>query len=277
MTNWINFVKDYQSKNNISFKKAMKEAAPSYRKMKEGTVGEVKKKIKIIKDKQSSKSKDDKKEPVKKKVIKIIKDKKEPVKKKVIKIKKGLKSKCEKAEEQAGKLYNFLKDLDEYDDEKGLKSKKIQDQFPKWEKIYKEDIFPLIQYIEGRGDATECEKIMYKGYEENLRNIESYWNKYQEANKYYNLELEDKAKKKARREEKKKRKEKREYEEKQAEKERIRIQDKKFRDEETKRKADFKEKKEKENKRIEQLNKMSIKEIKAETEKLKKQLQKKNR
>ena len=81
--NWISFVKDYQSKNNISFKKAMKEAAPSYRKMKEGTVEPVKKKvIKIVKDK---------KEPVKKKVIKIVKDKKEPVKKKVIKIKKDKK------------------------------------------------------------------------------------------------------------------------------------------------------------------------------------------
>ena len=60
MTNCINFVKEYQSKNNISFKKAMKEAGPSYRKMKESK-GEVNKKIKIIKDK---------KEPVKK--IKII-------------------------------------------------------------------------------------------------------------------------------------------------------------------------------------------------------------
>jgi hypothetical protein len=268
--NWISFVKDYQSKNNISFKKAMKEAAPSYRKMKEGTV-EPNKKIKIIKDK---------KEPVKKKVIKIVKDKKEPVKKKVIKIvkdkkeepnkelkkkvlklvkdnkknkskvketqkigldlasklaskigirenissdfitqqllkikkeqeermkkEKGLKSKCEKAEEQAGKLYNFLKDLDEYDDVKGLKSKKIQEQFPKWEKIYKEDIYPLIQYVKGRGDAKRCDEIMGEGYEENLRNIQSYWNKYQERNKYYKIDLENEAKKKAKREEKKK-------------------------------------------------------------------------
>lgn len=71
--NWISFVKDYQTKNNISFKKAMKEAAPSYRKMKEGV--EPNKKIKIIKDK---------KEPVKKKVIKIVKDKKEPVKKRML-------------------------------------------------------------------------------------------------------------------------------------------------------------------------------------------------
>ena len=81
--NWISFVKDYQSKNNISFKKAMKEAAPSYRKMKESK-GEPKKVIKIIKDKKKPVKKikiiKDKKEPVKKKVIKIIKDKKEPVK-----------------------------------------------------------------------------------------------------------------------------------------------------------------------------------------------------
>ena len=51
--NWIQFVKDYQSKNNLSFKQAMKQAGPSYRKLKEG-----------------------KKEPIKKKVIKIKKDKK---------------------------------------------------------------------------------------------------------------------------------------------------------------------------------------------------------
>ena len=149
------------------------------------------------KPKKVIKIKKDKKEPVIKKVIKIIKDKKEEPN-------KELESKCEKAEEQAEKLYFFLKDLDEYDDEKGLKSKKIQDQFPKWEKIYKEDIYPLIQYVKGRGDAKLCDEIMGKGYEENLRNIQSYWNKYRETNKYYNLQLEDEAKKKARREEKKK-------------------------------------------------------------------------
>jgi len=186
---WIEFVKDYQSKNNLTFKEAMKQAGPSYRKLKEG-----------------------KKEPIKKKVIKIKKDKKEPIKKKVIKIKKKieikkgstLRSKCEKAEEQAGKLYFFLKDLDEYDNKKGLQSKKIQDQFPKWEKIYKEDIFPLIQYIKGRGDAKECEKIMGEGYEENLRNIQSYWNRYKRTNELYNYKLEEEAKKKVTREEKKK-------------------------------------------------------------------------
>ncbi len=168
--------------------------------------------------------------PKPKKVIKIIRKKKEeapkPEKKIVIKkprketpgsieakrikkkiaIKKGstLKTKCEKADEQADKLYEFLKDLNEYDDIKGLASKKIQDQFPKYEKIYKEDIYPLIQYIEGRGDATECEKIMYNGYEENLRNIQSYWNRYKRTNELYNYKLEEEAKKKARREEKKK-------------------------------------------------------------------------
>jgi len=128
--------------------------------------------------------------------------------KKKIAIKKGstLKTKCEKAEEQADKLYEFLKDLNEYDDIKGLASKKIQDQFPKWEKIYKEDIYPLIQYIEGRGDATRCEKIMYNGYEENLRNIKSYWNRYKRTNELYNYKLEEEAKKK--KEEKRKKKQK---------------------------------------------------------------------
>tara|TARA_R110002012_G_scaffold78840_2_gene200767 strand:- start:3166 stop:4422 length:1257 start_codon:yes stop_codon:yes gene_type:complete len=91
--NWISFVKDYQSKNNISFKKAMKEAAPSYRKMKEGTV-EPNKKIKIVKDK---------KEPVKKKVIKIKKDKKEEpnkeLKKKVLKLVKDNKKNKSKVKE----------------------------------------------------------------------------------------------------------------------------------------------------------------------------------
>ena len=48
---------------------------------------------------------------------------------------------------------------------------------------------------------------MEEGYEENLRNIQSYWNKYQEANKYYKIDLENEAKKKAkkRREKKSKR------------------------------------------------------------------------
>jgi hypothetical protein len=31
MSEWLNFVKEYSSKNNISYKQALKEASPSYK------------------------------------------------------------------------------------------------------------------------------------------------------------------------------------------------------------------------------------------------------
>jgi len=34
MSEWLNFVKEYSKKNNVSYKQALKDASPEYKKMK---------------------------------------------------------------------------------------------------------------------------------------------------------------------------------------------------------------------------------------------------